>query len=88
MVTVAHSMSTTSAAIAHRHQRLDDILALLAETPMHIPQMVDPLYPDLDPRLIGGARLSILASLRYLMANGAVEASGETPMQCTYRRVA
>ena len=66
---------------------MDDILKLLAETPMHIPQMVGPLYPGLDPRLIGGARLSILASLRYLMANREIEASDGMPMQCTYRRV-
>ncbi len=76
-----------AALIAHRHQRMDDILKLLAETPMHIPQMVGPLYPGLDPRLIGGARLSILASLRYLMANREIEASDGMPMQCTYRRV-
>ena len=79
--------SYVAALIAHRHQRMDDILTLLVETPMHIPQMVDPLYPGLDPQLIGGARLSILASLRYLMANGEIEASHGMPMQCTYRRV-
>ena len=66
---------------------MDDILTLLAGAPMHIPQMVDPLYPGLDPRLIGGARLSIFASLRYLMAKGAIEASGETPIECTYQCV-
>ena len=76
-----------AALIAHRRQRMDDILTFLAETPMHIPQMVGPLYPGLDPRLIGGARLSILASLRYLMASGEIETSDGMPMQCTYRRV-
>ena len=64
---------------------MDDILKLLAETPMHIPQMVGPLYPGLDPRLIGGARLSILASLRYLMAIGEIEASDGSPLRRIYQ---
>ena len=64
---------------------MNDILKLLAETPMQISQMVDPLYPGLDPRLIGGARLSILASLRYLMANGAIEASDGSPLKRIYQ---
>ena len=75
------------ALIAHRHQRMDDILELLAQGPMCTAQMVKPLYPGLDPRLIGGASRSILASLLYLIDKGQIESSGDIPLQSTYRRV-
>ncbi|MBL6918038.1 MAG: hypothetical protein ISR36_05020 [Gammaproteobacteria bacterium] len=64
---------------------MNDILKLLVETPMQISQMVGPLYPGLDLRLIGGARLSILASLRYLMTNGAIGASDDSPLISSYQ---
>ena len=75
------------ALIRHRHQRMDDILELLAQGPMCTAQMVKPLYPGLDPQLIGGASRSILASLLYLIDKGQIEASGDTPLKSTYRRV-
>ena len=75
------------ALIAHRHQRMDDILELLAQGPMCTAQMVKPLYPGLDPRLIGGASRSILASLLYLIDRGQIESSGDIPLKSTYRRV-
>ena len=75
------------ALIAHRHQRMDDILELLAQGPMCTAQMVKPLYPGLDPRLIGGARRSILASLLYLIDKGQIESSGDIPLKSTYQRV-
>ncbi len=75
------------ALIAHRHQRMDDILELLAQEPMCIAQMVKPLYPGLDPQLTGGASRSILASLLYLTDKGQIEASGDTPLKSTYRRI-
>ena len=75
------------ALIAHRHQRMDDILELLAQGPLCTAQMVKPLYPGLDPRLIGGASRSILASLLYLIDKGQIESSGDIPLKSTYRRV-
>lgn len=75
------------ALIAHRHQRMDDILELLAQGPLCTTQMVKPLYPGLDPRLIGGASRSILASLLYLIDKGQIESSGDIPLKSTYRRV-
>ncbi len=75
------------ALIAHRHQRMDDILELLAHEPMCIAQMVKPLYPGLDPQLTGGASRSILASLLYLIDKGQIEASGDTPLKSAYRRI-
>ena len=75
------------ALIAHRHQRMDDILELLAQGPMCIAQMVKPLYPGLDPQLTGGASRSILASLLDLIDKGQIEASGDTPLKSTYRRI-
>ncbi len=75
------------ALIAHRHQRMDDILELLAQGPLCTAQMVKPLYPGLDPRLIGGASRSILASLLYLIDKGQIESSGDIPLKSTYQRV-
>ena len=75
------------ALIAHRYQRMDDILELIALESMGIPKMVAPLYPGLDPRLIGAASRSILASLLFLIDKGKIEASGDTPLDSAYRRL-
>jgi len=73
--------------MAHRYQRMDDILELLALEPMCIAQMVDPLYPGLDPRLTGGASRSILASLLYLIDDEKIASSGNTLLNSIYRRI-
>ena len=75
------------ALMAHRYRRMDDILELLALEPMRIAQMVDPLYPGLDPRLTGGASRSILASLLYLIDDEKIASSGNTLLNSIYRRI-
>jgi glyoxylase-like metal-dependent hydrolase (beta-lactamase superfamily II) len=72
--------------IAHRKQRMVGILRLLENGPLRITQMVEPLYPGLDPRLTGGAKRSIFASLLYLIDTGEVQPSGHPTLNSIYHR--
>jgi glyoxylase-like metal-dependent hydrolase (beta-lactamase superfamily II) len=63
--------------IAHRRMREKQILAKLGEGEGHIPQMVETMYRDVDPRLHPAAGRSVLAHLVDLERRGLVAREGE-----------
>jgi hypothetical protein len=71
--------------IGHRRAREAAILARLAEGPADIPTLVHAIYIGLDPRLTGGAGLSVLAHLEDLVARGVVATEGPPSVIGTYR---
>ena len=64
--------------IGHRMQRERQILRLIAEAPLTVPEIVAGAYPGLDPRLVTAAGGSVLAHLLDLERRGLVERQGET----------
>lgn len=56
--------------IGHRRQRERQILKLLDESPMSVADMVARMYIGLDPRLVGAAKMSVLAHLIDLEGRG------------------
>jgi hypothetical protein len=58
--------------VGHRMQREKQILALVAEKPRPIPEIVANAYPGLDPRLTAAAAGSVLAHLIDLERRGLV----------------
>jgi glyoxylase-like metal-dependent hydrolase (beta-lactamase superfamily II) len=71
--------------IRHRHGREASILGRLAKGPADIPTLVRAIYIGLDPRLLGGAGLSVLAHLEDLVARGAVATEGPPSIAGSYR---
>ncbi len=71
----------------HRLGREASILARLAKGPADIPTLVRVLYIGLDPRLVGGAGLSVLAHLEDLVARNIVATEGVPSVGVTYRLV-
>jgi len=63
--------------IGHRMQREKQILRLLQESALEIPDIVASAYPGLDPRLVTAAGGSVHAHLLDLEARGLVEQTGE-----------
>jgi glyoxylase-like metal-dependent hydrolase (beta-lactamase superfamily II) len=63
--------------LSHRMQREKQILALVAERPRTIPDIVVNAYPGLDPRLTVAAGGSVLAHLLDLQRRGLVECEGD-----------
>ncbi|HMJ92565.1 MAG TPA: MBL fold metallo-hydrolase [Allosphingosinicella sp.] len=66
------------ALITHRRMREKQILAKLGEGEGHIPNMVETMYRDVDPRLHPAAGRSVLAHLVDLEARGLVRSEGGT----------
>lgn len=64
--------------IGHRMQREKQILRLVGERPLDIPDIVTAAYPGLDPRLVTAAGGSVFAHLLDLEARGLVVRDGET----------
>ena len=58
--------------IEHRRERERQILALVSERSLEIPDIVAGAYPDLDPRLTTAASGSVLAHLLDLQQRGLV----------------
>jgi glyoxylase-like metal-dependent hydrolase (beta-lactamase superfamily II) len=78
---VADPQRYLRALIGHRRQREAAILTRLEAGAAALPDIVDSVYPGLDPKLVGAARLSALAHLQDLTRRGLVaEAEG------TFRR--
>lgn len=63
--------------MGHRMQREKQIVRLIAEEPLTIPEIVRKAYPGLDPRLTVAAGGSVLAHLADLERRGRVERRGE-----------
>jgi glyoxylase-like metal-dependent hydrolase (beta-lactamase superfamily II) len=74
----AHGPAVTKPAqlvrglIGHRMQREKQILRLVADRPLTIPDIVAKAYPGLDPRLVGAAGASVHAHLLDLEGRGLV----------------
>ncbi|HET8749794.1 MAG TPA: MBL fold metallo-hydrolase [Sphingomicrobium sp.] len=64
--------------VGHRMQREQQILKLVRERALDIPEIVANAYPGLDPRLVVAAGGSVLAHLVDLQRRGLVEQQGET----------
>ncbi|MHA1114544.1 MAG: MBL fold metallo-hydrolase, partial [Alphaproteobacteria bacterium] len=62
--------------IAHREQRMAQILAGLAAGPADAGKLARAIYTDVDPRLLSAARRNVLASLIGLMDEGRVTVRG------------
>ncbi len=74
------------ALIAHRLQRMQDIIQLLKTGPWRIADMVEQLYPKLDIRLHGAASRSIFAAILYLQDCGEIEALEPTTLDGLYQQ--
>jgi glyoxylase-like metal-dependent hydrolase (beta-lactamase superfamily II) len=80
----AHGPAVTNPAqyvrhlVGHRMQREKQILALIAEKPRPIPDIVAKAYPGLDPRLTVAAGGSVLAHLVDLEKRGLVDHDGNS----------
>ena len=75
----------TAQLIRHREGREASILQRLANGPADIPSLVRAIYTGIDPRLVGGAGLSVLAHLEDLVARGVVATDGPPSIAGTYR---
>jgi glyoxylase-like metal-dependent hydrolase (beta-lactamase superfamily II) len=64
--------------IAHRLEREQQVIDSLRSGPRTIPQLRAAIYPDLDPRLHGGAEVQLSAHLIKLMDEGRVTESDAT----------
>jgi glyoxylase-like metal-dependent hydrolase (beta-lactamase superfamily II) len=71
--------------IRHRQAREASILRRLAKAPADIPTLVRAIYIGIDPRLVGGAGLSVLAHLEDMVARGLVTTEGPPSIDGTYR---
>lgn len=63
--------------IDHRHQREEQILALVREGRDTVKRLVRSIYPELDPRLLGMAQSQVRSHLAKLEAEGRVRTEGE-----------
>ena len=73
------------AYLAHRQERMDQILLALADGPARIGDLVPRLYRDVDERLWPAAARSMLAAIIHLERGGDVEAGGPPGPQTVYR---
>lgn len=73
------------ALIHHRRMREASILGQVTAGVETVPALVGKVYENLNPKLIGGASMSILAHLEDLVARGLVTASGPATLTAHYR---
>jgi glyoxylase-like metal-dependent hydrolase (beta-lactamase superfamily II) len=73
------------AYLAHRHERMDQILLALADGPARIRDLVPKLYRDVDERLWPAAARSMLAAIIHLERGGDIEAGGPPGPDTVYR---
>ena len=64
--------------IGHRRQRENQILRLLSQRALELPDFIPEMYKGLDPRLDKAAQMSVLAHLLDLEKRGMVARDGET----------
>jgi glyoxylase-like metal-dependent hydrolase (beta-lactamase superfamily II) len=75
----------TGFLIRHRQGREASILNRLSKGPADIPALVRGIYIGIDPRLLKGAGLSVLAHLEDLTARGLVVTEGPPSIDGVYR---
>ncbi|HEY8571704.1 MBL fold metallo-hydrolase [Phenylobacterium sp.] len=73
------------AYIAHRQERVDQILGALQSGPAKIRELVPRLYADVDSKLWPAASRSMLAAMIHLVRKGQLAADGEPGPETTYR---
>src|SRR5579862_9871649 len=73
------------AYIAHRQERMDQILLALADGPGRIRDLVPRLYRDVDERLWPAAARSMLAAIIHLERGGDIETDGPPGPDTVYR---
>jgi glyoxylase-like metal-dependent hydrolase (beta-lactamase superfamily II) len=73
---VEHPQHLVADLVAHRHMREEQLLAELRRGVGRIPDMVETLYSDIDPRLYPAAGRSVLAHLLDLEERGLATANG------------
>jgi glyoxylase-like metal-dependent hydrolase (beta-lactamase superfamily II) len=71
--------------IAHRQERVDQILGALKAGPATIADLVPRLYVDVDAKLWPAASRSMLAAMIHLVRLGQLAADGEPGPGSTYR---
>jgi glyoxylase-like metal-dependent hydrolase (beta-lactamase superfamily II) len=64
--------------VAHRLEREQQILSCLGQRVMAVHDLVEDIYPELDPRLAELARKQIRAHLNKLVEDGEVTVTGES----------
>lgn len=74
-----------AAYIAHRQERVDQILVALKDGPARINDLVPRLYADVDSRLHPAAARSMLAAMIHLVGKGQLAADGAPGPESTYR---
>jgi glyoxylase-like metal-dependent hydrolase (beta-lactamase superfamily II) len=74
-----------AALLEHRAEREAQILACLRDGVATIPEMVQRLYQEVDPRLHGAAGRSVLAHLIELVERGAAACEGKPSIGARYR---
>ena len=70
---------------AHRKMRERAIVERLAKGDRTIAEMVQAIYRELDPRLVGAAGLSVLAHLEDLVAKGVARTDGPSAIDGLYQ---
>ena len=73
------------AYIAHRQERMDQILLALSNGPGRIRDLVPKLYSDVDARLHPAAARSMLAAIIHLERGGDIEVGGTPGPDTIYR---
>jgi glyoxylase-like metal-dependent hydrolase (beta-lactamase superfamily II) len=73
------------AYIAHRQERVDQILKALASGPARINDLVPRLYADVDSRLHPAAARSMQAAMIHLVRRGELTSDGAPGPESTYR---
>jgi glyoxylase-like metal-dependent hydrolase (beta-lactamase superfamily II) len=73
------------AYVAHRQERVDQILGALKAGPAKIADLVPRLYVDVDPKLWPAASRSMLAAMIHLVRLGQLAVDGEPGAQSEYR---
>ncbi len=74
-----------AAYIAHRQERVDQILSALQAGPAKINQLVPRLYADVDARLHPAAARSMLAAMIHLVRKGDLATEGAAGPDSEYR---
>jgi glyoxylase-like metal-dependent hydrolase (beta-lactamase superfamily II) len=69
----------------HRRHREASIMGRLRSGDRTIPEIVDRIYQNLDPRLLGAAALSVFAHLEDLINRSLVVAEGPPTLSARYR---